>query len=55
MLCIDGTNTAQKTEKNQTNRFNNQILVNIITQICKFIAGDYSLEYNCARHVLNIV
>jgi hypothetical protein len=46
---------AQKTEKVQTNRFNNQILANIISQICEHMIGEYLLEYYSARHVLNIV
>ena len=35
---------AQKTEKIQTNRFNNKIFINIISQICKHMIGEYSLE-----------
>jgi hypothetical protein len=39
----------------QTNRFNNKIFVNIISQICEHMIGAYSLGYYSARHVLNSV
>ena len=41
--------------KIQTNKFNNRILVNIISQICEHVTGGYSLGYYFARHVLNSV
>jgi hypothetical protein len=42
-------------QKIQTDRFNNQIFVNIISQICEHMIGEYSLGYYCARRVLNSV
>jgi hypothetical protein len=33
--------------------FNNQIFVNIISQICKHMIEEYSLGYYSTRHVLN--
>jgi hypothetical protein len=36
-------------------RLNNQIFVNIISQICEYMIGEYSLGYYSARQVLNSV
>ena len=49
------TVSPQKTEKFQTTGYNNQILVNTISQLCKHMIGEYSLECYSERHVLNIV
>ena len=35
----------RRLKKIQTNRFNNQIFVNIISQICEHMIGEYSLDY----------
>jgi len=45
----------RKLKKIQTNIFKNQILLSIISQICKHMMGEYSLECYSSRHVLNIV
>ena len=42
-------------EKIQTNKLNKKIFVNIISQICEHMVGEYSLGYYCARGELNRV
>ena len=45
----------EEEEPRRLKRFkdSNQIFVNIISQICEYMIGEYSMGYYSARHVLN--